>query len=177
MRYAGVMQNDFTDGVGVSVSFWVQGCPHHCEGCCNRHTWDFNSGLELPDDYVDRVISLLHKNGVSRNLSILGGEPLCPDNAGIVLNLVQKTREIEGWGKFKIFIWTGYVLEDILSRDDTARQVLNFVDYLIDGLFEIDKRDISLRLKGSTNQRIINVQRSLQAGQCIVETELETSRH
>ena len=69
------------------------------------------------------------------------------------------------------------MLEDILSRDDTARQVLNSVDYLIDGLFEIDKRDISLRLKGSTNQRIINVQKSLQAGQCIVETELETSRH
>lgn len=168
MRYAGVMSNDFTDGVGVSVSFWVQGCPHHCKGCCNAGTWNFNAGLELPDDYVERIISLLHKNGLNRNLSILGGEPLCPDNAEIVLNLVQKAREAEGWGKFKIFIWTGYTFEDILSRDDAARVVLNSVDYLIDGLFEIDKRDISLRLKGSTNQRIIDVQKSLKVGQCIL---------
>ena len=78
MRFAGIMENDFTDGIGICVSFWTQGCPYHCNGCQNPQTWDFNGGSELPDNYIDIIIKLLHKR-FKHNLSILGGEPLCAD--------------------------------------------------------------------------------------------------
>ena len=95
MRFAGIMENDFTDGIGISVSFWTQGCPHHCKGCHNPDTWDFNGGNILPDNYVEKTIESLYKNGIKRNLSILGGEPLCFENAFIVYNLIRHVKEFD----------------------------------------------------------------------------------
>lgn len=158
MRYAGIKENDIVDGEGVCVSFWVQGCEHFCAGCHNPDTWDINGGLELPNTYIDDIIKLLSKNGIKRNLSILGGEPCLPSNVSIVLPLLKK---VHTEAKFsKIYLWSGYTFEELIGRDDT-RELLQYVDVLIDGKFELAHRDITLKFRGSPNQRVIDVQKSL----------------
>ena len=158
MRYAGIKENDIVDGEGVCVSFWVQGCEHFCAGCHNPDTWDINGGLELPNTYIDDIIKLLSKNGIQRNLSILGGEPCLPINVSIVLPLLKK---VHTEAKFsKIYLWSGYTFEELMGRDDT-RELLQYVDVLVDGKFELAHRDITLKFRGSPNQRVIDVQKSL----------------
>lgn len=158
MRYAGIKENDIVDGDGVCVSFWVQGCCHRCDGCHNPDTWDVNGGLDLSNTYIDDIIKLLSKNGIQRNLSILGGEPCLPSNVSIVLPLLKK---VHTEAKFsKIYIWSGYTFEELMRRDDT-RELLQYVDVLIDGKFELAHRDITLKFRGSPNQRVIDVQKSL----------------
>ncbi len=158
MRYAGIKENDIVDGEGVCVSFWVQGCEHFCAGCHNTDTWDINGGLELPNTYIDDIIKLLSKNGIQRNLSILGGEPCLPSNVSIVLPLLKK---VHTEAKFsKIYLWSGYTFEELMGRDDT-RELLQYVDVLVDGKFELAHRDITLKFRGSPNQRVIDVQKSL----------------
>jgi len=158
LRYAGIKENDIVDGEGVCVSFWVQGCCHRCDGCHNPDTWDVNGGLELSNTYVDDIIKLLSKNGIHRNLSILGGEPCLPHNVSIVLHLLKK---VHTEAKFsKIYLWSGYTFEELMLRDDT-RELLQYVDVLIDGKFELAHRDITLKFRGSPNQRVIDVQKSL----------------
>jgi len=155
MRYAAIKENDIVDGVGISVSFWCQGCPFHCPGCHNEHTWDFDGGIE-EDKYVliDRVVELIGKNGVERNLSILGGEPLCDPNKYFVADLIRKVRE--EYPEITIYLWTGYVIEKLQSMNDgVINYILSEVDILVDGPFLIEERDITLELRGSPNQRIL----------------------
>lgn len=152
MRYAGLKKNDIVDGEGVCVSFWTQGCPHRCPGCHNPETWDFNGGLEK--DMVElttEIIQAIDANGVQRNLSILGGEPLCPQNIDYVIDLVNIVRTL--FPNIKIFIWTGYRLEDL--QDKYSESLLNKIDVLIDGPFIYSQRNITLKLRGSENQRLL----------------------
>lgn len=167
LRYAGLKENDIVDGEGVCVSFWVQGCCHwhRCVGCHNPSTWDINGGLELPNTYIDDIISLLSKNGIQRNLSILGGEPCLDNNVSIVLPLLKK---VHTEAKFsKIYLWSGFTFEELLQRDNT-KELLHYVDVLIDGKFELEHRDITLRFRGSPNQRVIDVQKSLSDGKVVL---------
>ena len=165
LRYAGLKENDIVDGEGVCVSFWVQGCCHMCDGCHNPDTWDINGGLELPNTYVDDIISLLSKNGIQRNLSILGGEPCLDSNVSIVLPLLKK---VHTEAKFsKIYLWSGFTFEELLQRDNT-KELLHYVDVLIDGKFELEHRDITLKFRGSPNQRVIDVQKSLSSGKVVL---------
>ena len=167
MRFAGIMENDFTDGIGISVSFWTQGCPHHCKGCHNPDTWDFNGGNVLPDNYVQKTIESIYKNGLKRNLSILGGEPLCRENAFIVYNLIRQVKEFDS--SIRIFLWTGYKYEDLyMSENFYVRDAMKYIDILIDGPFILKYRDITLHLKGSTNQRVIDVQKTREADKIIL---------
>lgn len=168
MRYAGLKENDIVDGEGVCVSFWLQGCCHMCNGCHNPDTWDLNGGLELPNTYIDDIINLLSKNGIHRNLSILGGEPCLPSNVSIVLPLLKKVRT--ALNSVKIYLWSGYTYEQLLGRDDT-KELLQYVDVLIDGKFELVHRDITLRFRGSPNQRVIDVKQSLQSNRVILYCE------
>ena len=92
MRYAGLIKNDFADGSGVCVSFWVQGCPHKCPGCHNPQTWDFNEGEELPKDILKQIDEAIHANGIRRNFSVLGGEPLCPENVSLTFSVIDHVR-------------------------------------------------------------------------------------
>lgn len=165
MRYAGLKENDIVDGEGVCVSFWLQGCCHMCSGCHNPDTWDLNGGLELPNTYIDDIIDLLSKNGIHRNLSILGGEPCLPSNVSIVLPLLKKVRT--ALHSVKIYLWSGYTYEQLLDRDDT-KELLQYVDVLIDGKFELAHRDITLRFRGSPNQRVIDVKQSLSDGKVVL---------
>ena len=150
------MENDIADSDdGISVSFWVQGCPFRCSGCHNPQSWDFEGGKELPPDYIDQIVSALNKNGIHRSLSILGGEPLCEQNLRIVFDLVFRVKT--AFPEVRVFLWTGYTFEQLTERSATEselRELLEYVDVLIDGLFDESKKDTRLRLRGSSNQRI-----------------------
>ena len=155
-KYAQINKNDFCNGVGVSVSFWVQGCPHRCEGCHNPETWDFNGGQDLPTDYIGQIIQAISANDIKRNLSILGGEPLAEQNLDIVLDLLCKV--VIAYPKIDIYLWTGYTYKELMKmKDDRVDEILSYVDYLIVGKYEQDKRDVSLWLRGSSNQKVLDL--------------------
>ena len=93
MKYAGLIENDFSAAPGVSVSFYLQGCPHHCPGCHNPETWDFDGGIEFENNTLDKIINALSANGVKRSLSVLGGEPLCPENEFLTYMVIRTVKE------------------------------------------------------------------------------------
>ena len=153
-RYAGLNANDFANGKGTCVSFFVQGCPHHCPGCFNPETWDFNGGKELPVDIRGQIIKAICANGITRNFSVLGGEPLCPQNRDGVNNIITGIRT--AFPHIKIFVWTGYTLEELQAENnDSINNILNNIDVLIDGRYKEEEKDLTLELRGSRNQRIL----------------------
>ena len=152
MRFSKIKDNDIANGEGIVMSLWTQGCPHHCKGCFNMETWDFNGGKEFKEEDKEYILQNIDKNNIKRNLSILGGEPLCPQNIDGVISLCKAFKE--KYPEKIIYVWTGYVLEEF---DDTQKILLDYIDVLIDGKFEIDNKDLSLKLRGSTNQRIIDI--------------------
>ena len=153
MRYAGINYNDVVNGQGVCVSFWTQGCPHHCEDCFNPETWSFDKGYELPSDIKGQIVKAISNNGIQRNFSILGGEPLCPENRKMVLEILTAVHA--AYPNIKIFLWTGYRIEDLLtSTDDVVSSILEKINVLIDGKYEKEKKDLTLALRGSSNQNI-----------------------
>ena len=151
-RYAKINKNDIVNGKGVSVSFWSQGCPHRCEGCHNKETWDFTGGKEFTQDTIDEVLQAIGLNGIERNLSILGGEPLVPANLKMINDLIVATRE--KYPNISIYMCTGYLFENLNQKQ---LEVANKVDYLIDGEFIKDLKDLTLGYAGSSNQRIIDI--------------------
>ena len=114
MKYAGIIKNDLSAAPGISVSFFTQGCPHHCKGCHNPETWDFDGGKEFTYDVLNEVIDALTANGVKRSLSILGGEPLCEENVFLTLLLIKTVKE--RLPNTKIYIWTGYYYDELIKR-------------------------------------------------------------
>lgn len=157
-KYYGFMPNDFINGENVSVSLWVSGCPHRCEGCHNAHMWDFNSGYDIPSNIKGRIIKAISANGITRNFSVLGGEPLCEENSSFVDEIVTAVRT--AYPQIKIFIWSGYTLNELKAlrlTDPHISHILSQCDTLIDGRYENDKRDITLKLRGSSNQNIIDL--------------------
>ena len=158
MQYAGIIPNDIAAGEGVNVSFFVQGCPIHCPGCHNPQTWDFDGGKEFTPDVLNHLISLLSANDVQRNLSIMGGEPLCTENLFLTALIVKTVRE--AYPGIKIYLWTGYTQEQLEKRhEQKLGYILDNIEYLIDGPFVISERDITLAMRGSRNQKIIKMDR------------------
>lgn len=155
MRYAGIIKNDFAAAPGVCVSFFTQGCPHHCEGCHNPETWDPEGGYEFTNQTLTTIIDSLEANGIHRDLCIMGGEPLCPDNQFLTLMLVNEVKE--KMPKTKIYIWTGYTLDELKKSSNISRiqQILSKCEMIIDGRFVESLRDITLEMRGSSNQNII----------------------
>ena len=153
-RYAGLITNDFANGTGTCVSFWTQGCPHHCPGCQNPETWDFQGGKEVPTDIRGQIIKAICANGITRNFSVLGGEPLCDENLDEVDKIITGVRT--AYPQIKIFVWTGYILEELKEKkNDKINHILSQIDVLIDGPFIQAEKDITLELRGSRNQRIL----------------------
>ena len=157
MRYAEILENDVVNGENVCVSFFAQGCPHHCKGCFNPETWDFEGGKEAPAEAIlTQILNAIDANGIQRNLSILGGEPLCEENleiSAIIINEVRRT-----FPDIKIYVWTGYTYEELLKKDDPRiKLIFSNIDYLIDGPFIQEKKDLTLKLRGSSNQRIFDM--------------------
>lgn len=152
MRYAKIGKNDIVNGKGISVSFWAQGCPHRCPGCHNQETWDFKGGKEFTEDTIEEVLQAISANGVIRNLSILGGEPLAPANLSMIESLISSVRN--NYPQIDISMWTGYEYENL---KDKQLEVANMVDYLIDGEFIQKLKDITIGYAGSSNQRMIDI--------------------
>lgn len=155
-KYAKIKFNDIVDGEGICVSFWTQGCPFRCPGCHNPDTWDFNGGIEIPSDIKGQIIKALSANGVQRNFSVLGGEPLCEENLDLVHSLIMAVRI--AYPEIKIFVWSGFVIETLKKRAETNEKladILKNIDVLIDGPFIQEERNITLKLRGSSNQRIL----------------------
>ena len=159
MRIAGLVKNDIVDSDdGIAVALYFQGCPHHCKGCHNPETWDFNGGMEIDrEELIKTVMDSLTENGIKRNLSILGGEPLAPQNIDNTIYILSKIRE--QFKDIKILLWTGYSFKDI-KKDKQQKKILKLVNKIIDGKYIETLRDTTLKLRGSSNQNIINLDKN-----------------
>jgi anaerobic ribonucleoside-triphosphate reductase activating protein len=156
MRYAGINYNDMCAAPGVSVTLFTQGCPHHCEGCHNPETWDFDGGKEFTPDVLRKIVDGLTHNEVKRNFCIMGGEPLCEQNTLLTLMTIQYVKQ--RLSEIKIYLWTGYYYEQLLkSSDPKIPLILKEIDVLIDGPFIKSLRDVTLKMRGSSNQNIIDL--------------------
>lgn len=160
MRYSTIKKNDIVNGEDVCVSFWVQGCPLRCPGCHNASIWNFDGGKEFTPQTMEEIISAISANGIQRNFSVLGGEPLCDENLFLTTLVIQEVRK--AYPNIKIFVWTGYTYEDLIKKNDPhLNYIFNNIDYLIDGPYIESLRDITLHLRGSSNQRIINLRKNM----------------
>ena len=152
MRYAGIIENDVVNGEGICLSYWTQGCPHKCEGCHNPETWNFNCGKEdSKENILNKILTLLNKNNIHRNLSILGGEPLCDENIDFTMEILKQVKQ--KYPSIKTFVWTGYTYEELCKLYKDI--IFDNIDVLIDGKYDKNQRDITLKLRGSKNQRIL----------------------
>ena len=170
MNYATIKNCDIANGPGVRVSLFVSGCTHRCPGCFNEVAWDFSYGTPFTRETIDMIIRYLSPGHI-KGLTLLGGEPFEPENQPAVLELL---REIKRQLPDKsIWAFSGYLFEkDILSGRlgpwEITREYLDYLDVLVDGPFIEAKKDLSLRFRGSSNQRIIDVKASMLAGETIL---------
>lgn len=161
MRLSGLMTNDISDSdIGLCVSIWFQGCPHHCKGCHNPETWSFSGGQEIDEiKFYTKLRDLLTNIYIKTNsvsISLLGGEPLCPENVQNVFQILDFIDK-SPFKDIKILCWSGYYLKELKTRaktDKFLKKILNRIDKLIDGRFILEKRDTTLKLRGSSNQNI-----------------------
>ena len=160
MRYNKIRKMDISNGPGVRVSIFMQGCHFHCKECFNPETWDFEGGKEYTDKTIERVLELC-SNDYIVGLSILGGDPMHPKNIEGTTKLAKAFKE-----KFpnkNLWVWTGFLFENIKDNE-----VFNYVDTLIDGQFKVELFDPRLKWKGSSNQRVIDVKESLKKNKVVI---------
>ena len=181
MRYAQIRELDISNGEGVGVALFVQGCRFACKNCFNPDTWDFNGGKEWTQDTEDKLIELASRPYIKR-LSILGGEPLADENLDGVLHLVNRFRL--SFPNNIIWLYSGYTWNQVInpvitddfnpSRDellDKRKEIVKQCTVMIDGRYIDSQRDINLKWRGSKNQRVIDIKQSLQKGKVILWTE------
>ena len=164
MRYNTIRKMDIANGPGVRVSIFMQGCAFHCENCFNKETWDFDKGEEFTDEVIDNVIELC-KPSFIKGLSILGGEPWHPKNVDGTTKLVKRFKEV--FPDKTIWSWSGYTFEDYLSKQEGIK----YVDVVVDGRFVDILKNPTLKFKGSSNQRVIDVAKSLKQNKVILYEE------
>ncbi|MBQ7240185.1 MAG: anaerobic ribonucleoside-triphosphate reductase activating protein [Bacilli bacterium] len=162
-KYNKIRKMDISNGPGVRVSIFMQGCIFHCEGCFNPETWDFKCGNEFTDDTINEVLNLCAPDHI-KGLSILGGEPMHPKNIEATTKLAKEFKKM--YPNKTIWSWTGFNFEDIKDKE-----VFKYIDVLIDGQFKINLRNPNLRWKGSSNQRVIDVKKSLKKGEVVLSEE------
>ena len=161
MRYNLIRKMDISNGPGVRVSIFMQGCSFHCKNCFNQETWDFEGGKEFTDDTINKVLELCNKPEV-KGLSILGGEPMHPTNIEGTTKLAKAFKE--KYPEKTIWTWTGFRYEDIKDKD-----VFNYIDVLVDGQYKDELHDPTLKWKGSSNQRVIDIKESKKENKiCLV---------
>lgn len=164
MHYAAIKNCDIANGPGVRVSLFVSGCTHRCRGCFNEVAWDFQYGEPFTQDTVESIIRMLSPSHV-KGLTILGGEPFEPENQPPVLELLRQVKNI--FPEKSIWAFSGYLMDrDILAGRlgpwEITREYLSYLDVLVDGPFILEKKDLSLRFRGSSNQRLIDVPATLK---------------
>lgn len=148
MRYASIRKMDIVNGEGIGVSLFVQGCPFHCKGCFNQETWDFNGGKEFTKEIEEKFIKLIYQPFITR-VSFLGGEPMCYPN--YLISLIKKIKAIKP--NIKIWLWSGFSYENIIANKERSN-LLYHLDYLIDGKYIEELKNLNLKWRGSSNQRI-----------------------
>ena len=155
MRYNLIRKMDISNGPGVRVSIFMQGCQFHCKNCFNPETWDFNGGEEFTDDTIKKVLDLCDKSEV-KGLSILGGEPMHPVNIEGTTKLAKAFKE--KFPEKDIWAWSGFRYEDLKDKE-----VLKYIDVLVDGTYKDELHDPTLKWKGSSNQRVVDIKKSLES--------------
>ena len=153
MHIGGIVEDDIVDcDSGVAVSLFTAGCPHRCKGCHNSILWDYNYGEDEDiKEIISRLIYLIGKNDIQRQFSVLGGEPLCPENIEDDARIINEIRA--KYPSIKIYVWTGYEFENLPDSEE-LKNILNNIDVLIDGPFIEELKDTRLKLRGSSNQHI-----------------------
>ena len=159
-RYNKIRREDISNGPGIRVSIFLQGCDFHCKGCFNSNTWNFDGGKDLTLDKIDELISLCKRDYIS-GLSILGGEPLHSRNAITTAVIAKKFKE--NFPNKTLWVWTGYLFEDV--KNELA---MDYIDVLVDGQFKEELKNPNLYYCGSSNQRVIDVQKSLQENKVVL---------
>lgn len=167
MNYATIKNCDIANGPGVRVSLFVSGCTHRCPGCFNEVAWDFNYGEPFTEEVMEKILTMLRPAYI-KGLTLLGGEPFEPQNQGAVVELLRRIKK--EMPEKSIWAFSGYLFDkDILSgRLGDTSEYLSYLDVLVDGPFIMAKKNLSLRFRGSENQRIIDVPASLKAGEVIL---------
>ena len=168
MNYIKISKNDIANGIGVGCVLWVSGCDIHCKNCHNQSTWDYNAGKPFTEDTMQELLFELTKPYIT-HITISGGHPLDPLNAPEVLKIVKRVKMV--FPNKDIWIYSGYEWEDII-KDETLREILKYTDVLVDGAYVDELRDISLAFRGSSNQRIIDVKKSLAENKIILWEEV-----
>lgn len=161
MRYNLIRKMDISNGPGVRVSVFMQGCSFHCKNCFNPETWDFEGGKEFTDETIEKVLELCSKEHV-KGLSILGGEPMHPKNIDATTKLAKAFKE--KYPNKNLWVWSGFKFD----KDLKGQEVLNYIDVLIDGVYKDELHDPTLKWRGSSNQRVIDVQKSIKEGKVVM---------
>lgn len=161
MKYNKIRKMDIADGPGVRVSIFMQGCAFHCKNCFNPETWDFEGGKEFTDETIDRVLELCGNENIT-GLSILGGEPMHPTNIEGTTKLAKAFKQ--KYPNKTLWAWTGFLFENHVKDKEVAK----YLDVLVDGQYVDEKRNPTLKWKGSENQRVIDVQKSLKEGKVVL---------
>lgn len=165
MHYNRIRKMDISNGPGVRVSIFFQGCSFHCKNCFNPETWNFNEGKEFNDEVIDHILEISNKDHIT-GLSILGGEPMHPNNIEGTTKLAKRFKE-----KYRdktIWCWTGFLYEQIKDEE-----VFNYIDVLIDGQFINDEYSSNLKWRGSKNQRIIDIKKTKKNKKLILHSDME----
>ena len=159
MNYGTIKEYDIADGPGVRVSLFVSGCRHHCKGCFNEETWNFNYGELFTDEVKDRILKLLEPVYI-QGFSLLGGEPFEPENQVVLVKLLREIKET--YPKKDIWCYSGYLFDVDLAEGgrvytEVTDEMLSYIDVLVDGEFVEELKDITLKFRGSSNQRILEL--------------------
>ena len=171
MNYGAIKKYDIANGEGVRVSLFVSGCSHHCTNCFNQEAWDFAFGRPFTGETQQEILAALSPEYIN-GLTLLGGEPFEPENQRVLAGLLRQVKE--KYPQKDIWCYTGYLLDRELLQESRARcevtdEMLGMIDVLVDGRFVEELKDISLAFKGSSNQRIIDVRRSLCSGPVVIK--------
>ncbi len=170
MYYATIKNCDIANGPGVRVSLFVSGCTHHCPGCFNEIAWDFNYGEPFTEETIETIVNMLRPSHI-KGLTLLGGEPFEPQNQPDIVKLLRRVKQ--EMPEKSIWAFSGYLFDkDILAKKlgpwEITEEYLSYLDVLVDGRFVEAKKNLSLRFRGSENQRLIDVPASLAAGEVIL---------
>lgn len=170
MRYGAIKKRDIANGPGVRVVLFVSGCTHHCKGCFQPQTWDFDYGDGYTADTEQEIIDALVPDFID-GLTLLGGEPFEPENQKVLITLLRRLRK--ELPQKTVWAFSGYTFEELTgktesrARCEVTDEMLSLIDVLVDGEFQLDKRNISLQFRGSENQRLIDLPKTFQSGEIV----------
>ena len=166
MNVAGFYDESISNGLGWRAVLFVSGCPHHCPGCHNKEAQSFKYGSEFNTCKKEEIIEKIKNNSILKGITISGGEPLCKENIKEVCSFIKDVKKVKK--DFNVWCYSGYTLDELVDRkDQDTMECLNEIDVLVDGEFKQDLKDPTLKFRGSSNQRILDVKKSLKTHRCI----------